>query len=107
MEVCLTSNMQTNPSIKDIKNHTLKKMLENGLSVTVCTDNRLVSNTTVTDELQLAVDNFDITPKRLKDIIIYGFKRNFYPATYMEKRVYCRQIIDYYQKLESEFKIVY
>ena len=29
IEVCLTSNMQTNPAIKDIKNHTFKEMFEN------------------------------------------------------------------------------
>ncbi len=105
IEVCLTSNMQTNPDIKDIKNHSLKKMLETGLSLTICTDNRLVSNTTVTDEVFLAVNNFDISPKKLKDIIIYGFKRNFYFGTYIEKRHYCRSIIDYYERIEKKYNI--
>jgi adenosine deaminase len=50
IEVCLTSNLQTNPDLKDIKNHKFKDMLENRMATTICTDNRLVSNTTVTDE---------------------------------------------------------
>jgi adenosine deaminase len=105
MEVCLTSNMQTNPSIASLRDHSLGDMLKNGLSVSICTDNRLVSGTTVTDELLLALDNFDIPPKQLKDIIIYGFKRSFYPGSYMEKRRYCRQVIDRYQRLEKEFGV--
>ena len=78
-------------------------MLENGLSVSLCTDNTLVSNTTVTKEIKLAVNNFDINPKKLRDIIVYGFKRNFFWGSYMEKRAYCRKIIDYYDKIETKY----
>jgi adenosine deaminase len=105
MEICLSSNMDTNPSLKDIRDHSLKLMLEHGLSVTLCTDNRLVSNTSVTTEYDMAVKNFDISPKRLKDIVIYGFKRSFFPDTYTEKRKYCHHIIEIYQKLEKKYGI--
>lgn len=101
IEICLTSNIQTMPAIKDIKQHPFKKMLEHRLSTTFCTDNRLVSNTTVTREIETAVNNFDIPPARLKDIIIYGFKRSFYPGDYAEKRKYVRKVIDFYELVES------
>lgn len=101
IEVCLTSNMQTMPKLKDIKKHPFGKMLENRLSVTFCTDNRLFSHTTVTNEIELGVKNFNISPKRLKDIIIYGFKRSFFPGDYMAKRAYVRRVIDYYEKMEN------
>ncbi len=107
IEVCLTSNLQTNPNLKSIKEHTFSKMLEAGLSVTLCTDNILVSNTSATKEVKLATDNFDIPPKKLKDIIIYGYKRNFFFGSYREKRKYCRQIIDYYEKIEKKHNIIY
>jgi adenosine deaminase len=100
IEICLTSNMQTMPAIAGIKQHPFRKMLEHRLSTTFCTDNRLISNTTVTNEIETAVSNFDITPARLKDIIIYGFKRSFYPGNYAEKRKYVRKIIDFYESLE-------
>jgi len=29
-------------------------------------------------------------------VIIYGFKRSFYPGSYIEKRAYVRQVIDHY-----------
>lgn len=99
IEVCLTSNMQTNPEIKDIKNHSFKTMLERKMSVVLCTDNRLVSNTTISKEIKLAVDNFNISPKTLKDIVLYGFKRSFYPGDYLEKREYIRQMMEYYDSI--------
>lgn len=105
IEVCLTSNLQTNPNLKDLSDHSFKHMLQEGLSVTLCTDNRLISNTTVSREIQLAVNHFDISPKKLKNIIIYGFKRNFYWGSYISKRIYCRQIIDYYEKIEQKYHI--
>jgi len=105
IEVCLTSNLQTTPSIKTLKDHSFGKMLDNSLSVTLCTDNRLVSHTSVTKELKLAIDNFDITPKNLKNMIIYGYKRSFFYQPYPKKREYVRQVINYYEKLEREYNI--
>jgi len=105
IEICLTSNMQTNPDLAELKNHPFKKMSESKLSVTFCTDNRTVSSTTVTDEIFKAVQTFNINRKDLKDIVIYGFKRSFFYGTYLEKRKYVRQIIDYYDRIEGQFKL--
>jgi len=106
IEVCLTSNLQTSPALKRISDHSLKKMLDNRLSVTLCTDNQLVSHTTVTRELNLALQNFDIPPDQLKDIIVYGFKRSFCHLPYPEKRKYVRRVIEYYERLEREHGVV-
>ena len=105
IEVCLTSNLQTAPDLTTVTDHSLGKMLENKLSVSFCTDNRLVSHTTVTDEINLAVNNFHITPAQLRNIIIYGFKRSFSYKRYPEKRDYVRTVINYYEKLEREFDL--
>lgn len=104
LEVCLTSNMQTIPEFKDLKDHSFSKMREAGLSVTFCTDNRLVSSTTVTDEIMKAVETFDISPKELKNLIAYGFKRSFYPGTYVEKREYVRRVLNAFEAVEKKFK---
>lgn len=104
LEVCLTSNMQTNPDFTQLKDHSFGRMREAGLSVTFCTDNRLVSNTTVSDEIIKAVEAFDIGSKELKSIIAYGFKRSFFPGTYVEKRAYVRQVLDAYEVVEKQFK---
>jgi adenosine deaminase len=95
LEVCLTSNLQTLPVLTDLNKHPFKRMLEERLSVTLCTDNRLVSRTTVTDEYLKAISAFHITPGILRHLLVYGFKRSFFPGTYREKRQYVRQILDF------------
>lgn len=103
IEVCLTSNMQTAPDLASVADHSLGRMLKNKLSVSFCTDNRLVSHTTVTDEIRKAIAAFAITPSQLKNIIIYGFKRSFSYMAYPEKRAYVRRVIDFYESLEEEY----
>ncbi len=103
IEVCLTSNLQTIPAIRDLSRHSFRRMRKAKLSATFCTDNRTVSQTTVTDEILKAVQAFHITPKELKNFVIYGFKRSFFPGTYMKKREYVHQVIEYYEKIERQF----
>lgn len=78
LEICLTSNLQTK-AIDKIENHPLKKYYELGLRVTINTDNRLISNTTVTDELYLASQVFELDLNDIANIIINGFKSAFMP----------------------------
>jgi adenosine deaminase len=105
IEVCLTSNLQTNPDLKDLKQHKFKEMLENRMATTICTDNRLVSNTTVTREFELAVNNFEIPMKRLKDIVAYGYKKSFFPGSYVEKRNYAKTTMQYFDKVALKYGI--
>lgn len=95
LEVCLTSNLQTLPVLTEMQKHPFKRMLKERLSVTLCTDNRLVSRTTVTEEYRKAVEAFRIQPGPLAHLLVYGFKRAFFPGSYREKRAYVRRILDY------------
>ena len=105
LEVCLSSNMQTTPAIRELRDHSLRRMLERGLSVTLCTDNRLVSNTTVCHEYQLAIEHFPIDAATLKDIAIRGFKRSFYYHSYQEKKAYLQRVVAYYDAVAKDFNI--
>jgi adenosine deaminase len=102
IEVCLTSNLQTNPDIKEYKNHKFKEMLDHRMAVTICTDNRLVSNTTVSREYRLALDNFPMPIRRLKDIVAYGFKKSFHPGHYVEKRDYAKKCMLYFDQVARQ-----
>ncbi len=106
IEVCLTSNMDTDPTLTSIADHPFRHMKDMKLSTTLCTDNRLVSRTSVSRELRLAVDNFALTARELKNIIIYGFKRSFFPKDYRQKRIYVRRVIDYYKTIERKHGIL-
>lgn len=96
LEVCVTSNMQTMPNLRRVEDHPFGRMVNSRLSVTICTDNRLVSRTTCTDELQKVTDAFKLPPNELRNVILHGFKRSFFAGSYLEKRAYVRRVIDYY-----------
>jgi adenosine deaminase len=102
IEVCLTSNQQTVPELAgDLRRHPFGEMRKRRLSTTFCTDNRLVSHTTVSGEIARAVEAFGLTAREIRDILIYGFKRSFFPGTYLEKRQYVRQVIDYSDRVTA------
>ena len=103
IEVNLTSNLQTTPGISSVAEHPLRHMLDQELSVSICTDNRLVSNTSVTRELQLAVNELPVTRHQLHNMILAGFKGSFYRGSYTEKREYVRAVLKRYDAVEQEF----
>lgn len=105
LEVCITSNMQTMPELRQVEDHPFGRMMRDKLSVTLCTDNRLISRTSVTQEIERACQAFRISPAELRNIIIYGFKRSFYPGTYAEKRGYVRQVINFYDQVAKEHEV--
>lgn len=102
LEVCLTSNQQTSPEYRDLSCHPFGEMMTHKLSVTLCTDNRTVSGTSVTEEFRKAVDTFDLTLKQIKNLVVYGFKRSFFPRDYAAKRAYVRRCMDYFERVARE-----
>ncbi len=103
VEVCLTSNLQTLPEIKSVSKHPVREMIKRGLSVSIATDNRLVSNTTVTKEMELLVKHIPLSRKEFKNIVIAGFKGAFFPGSYMDRRVFVRQVISHYDALAEKY----
>jgi adenosine deaminase len=101
VEVCVTSNLQTIPEIKSVDEHPVHKMIETGLSVTICTDNRLVSNTSVSRELELVATSAKLTRKQVRNLIVAGFKGSFFPGSYNQKRAFVREVIAHYEHLEK------
>jgi adenosine deaminase len=82
LEMCLTSNVQTQAT-PSFEAHPFRDYLKRGVRVTLNTDNRLVSSTTMTDELDRAVDTFDLDPIDVRQVLLNGFKSAFVP--YAEK----------------------
>ncbi|MEK7382341.1 MAG: adenosine deaminase family protein [Elusimicrobiota bacterium] len=102
LEVCVTSNLQTIPSIKSIAEHPIKKMIDYGLSISVCTDNRLISNTTVSRELELVVKHAGLTREQLRKLVVAGFKGSFFPGSHNDKRTFVAAVLKRFRALESE-----
>jgi adenosine deaminase len=82
LEVCLSSNVQTR-TVPSIREHPFHFYFRQGLRVTLNTDSRLISGTTVSDEVALAARAFRLSLYEVKKIIINGFKSSFLP--YAEK----------------------
>ena len=53
LEVCITSNIHTN-MYKSFDEHPIKDLIDIGFNISLNTDNRLMSNTTVSKEIQIA-----------------------------------------------------
>jgi adenosine deaminase len=103
IEVCLTSNLQTTPEIECIDSHPVSHMLAHNLAVAVCTDNRLVSHTTVTRELKLLSHHVPLTRYQFKNVAIAGIKGSFFPGSYNEKRAFVRRLSHRYEVLEEQY----
>jgi adenosine deaminase len=102
IEVCPTSNLQTIPEFKTLRNHPIQLMIDNGLSVTVSTDNRLISHTTICKELKLCVDHLELSSSQFRDLVLAGFKRSFFPGPYAEKRAYVRRAISLFDGIAKQ-----
>jgi adenosine deaminase len=89
LECCPSSNVQTG-AIRDLAAHPLKLYKNLGLRVTVNTDNRLVTDTTVSKELWLCHTQMGLSLKDLKQIILSGFKSAFLP--FHVKQGYLRKV---------------
>jgi adenosine deaminase len=89
LEVCLSSNVQTR-TVSSIREHPFDFYFKNGLRVTLNTDSRLISATTVSQEIGLAARTFRLSPYEIKRIIINGFKSAFLP--YNQKARVLREV---------------
>lgn len=78
LEVCLKSNIQTR-SAKSMASHPFKFYLDLGLRVTLNTDNRLITDTTVSDEYLLAQRQWNLSAEELGWIMENGFQSAFLP----------------------------
>ncbi len=78
LEICLTSNVQTR-AVPSFEEHPLRLYYDEGLVVTLNTDNRLMSGTTVTEEYWRAHKYLDFTWDELCEIAVMGFQSAFLP----------------------------
>lgn len=78
LEICLTSNVQTRVS-DSYESHPCREYFDRGLIVTLNTDNRLMSATTLTDEYAHAARELHFTWDELCRVAINGFSSAFIP----------------------------
>lgn len=78
LELCPTSNLQTGAA-KDIKSHPIGVLAKLRFRVTLNTDNRLMSRTSMSHEMEQVVGAFDWTFQDLQRVTINALKSSFIP----------------------------
>jgi adenosine deaminase len=78
LEICLTSNVHTGAA-PSYERHPVRQFFDRGLNVVLNTDNRLMSDTTLTAEYALAAERLDFTADELSTIALNGFESSFLP----------------------------
>jgi adenosine deaminase len=91
LECCPSSNVQTK-AVKRMADHPIRLFFDLGLRVTVNTDNRMVTNTTVSREYQVLHEQLGFSLEEIKELIIMGFKSAFLP--YSIKRAMLADVVD-------------
>jgi len=91
LEMCPTSNVQTHV-VSSLEAHPITTYVNNGVPVTVNTDNRLFSRTSVTDELWSVHQHCEIDADQLREIAINGFRYAFIQRD--QKQAILRSVID-------------
>ncbi|WNM32286.1 adenosine deaminase [Streptomyces sp. Li-HN-5-11] len=78
LEMCPTSNLQTGCATS-IAEHPVTALKDLGFRVTLNTDNRLVSGTTMTQEMSLLVEEAGWTAEDLRTVTVNALKSAFIP----------------------------
>jgi adenosine deaminase len=91
IECCPLSNVQTK-AVKRIGDHPIRLFYDLGLRVTVNTDNRLMTNTSVSKEYLTIHEELGFSLDEIKEIIIMGFKSAFLP--YAIKRAMLAEVVE-------------
>ena len=76
LELCPTSNLNT-AIFSDIKEYPLRKLMDAGVRVTINTDNRMVSNTTLEKEYILLKETFSLTQMEVETLMKNGAEASF------------------------------
>ena len=86
LEICITSNVQTRVAATHAE-HPVRHYYDKGLAVCLCTDNRLMSGVTLTEEYEHARDDLGFTWPELKRIARMGFESSYAPPEVKQQRL--------------------
>jgi adenosine deaminase len=82
LDLCPTSNVQAG-IVASLAAHPLAALHRAGVSVTLSTDDRTVSNTTLSSEMAAVVAAQGLTPAELVAIAVNGFRAGFGPHAFL------------------------
>ena len=87
LEICLSSNLHTGAT-PTLEQHPFAVFRELGMRLTLNTDNRLMSGTSMSEEYRIAHETFGCTLDDLEAISINGMKSSFSPYEFRCKLIF-------------------
>ncbi|HEY7527071.1 MAG TPA: adenosine deaminase [Candidatus Limnocylindria bacterium] len=82
LDLCPTSNVQAG-IVPSLAEHPLARLHRAGVSVSLSTDDRTVSDTTLSREMAAVSAALALTPTELVDIVVNGFRSGFGPHAFL------------------------
>ena len=90
IEICVTSNVRTG-CCGDILQHPVRRYFDNGLMLTLNSDDPAMFRTSLMQEYQLVQETFGFTDEHLRELARNSFEASFLPA---EKKVQFLDLLD-------------
>jgi len=90
IEICVTSNLRT-ACCANAADHPVKQYFDQGLMITLNTDDPAMFATTLDGEFQLAQDTYGFTNEQLRELARNSFEAAFLPA---EKKLHFLNLLD-------------
>ena len=90
IEICVTSNLRTG-CCASAADHPVKQYFDQGLMITLNTDDPAMFATTLNGEFQLAQDTYGFTNEQLRELARNSFEAAFLPA---EKKLHFLNLLD-------------
>jgi aminodeoxyfutalosine deaminase len=91
VEMCITSNLRTG-ACKDMQEHPVKKFFDEGLMITLSTDDPAMFQTSLNKEFEIAQQEFSFTEDHLRELARNSIEASFLPV---EKKLRFMQQIDF------------
>lgn len=98
LEMCPSSNVQTK-AVESLADHPLPLLFSMGFRCTVNTDNRLVSDTSMTAEFMKVVEEFNMGLEEIFQLTVAALEASFAPEP-VRQRILTEQILPAYEELE-------
>jgi adenosine deaminase len=99
LEVCPTSNICLGV-FPSLEKHSLPKLLDHGLKVTINSDDPPMFNTTLTDEFLVARSTFRWDGSLVRQLVLNAVEVNLLRES--EKKIMLRDFVETFRKLDSQ-----
>ncbi len=99
LEIAPTSNVFTKKYVKELKDHPIRQFYDNGILVTLNTDDPTLFSINIIDEYWNLYSEMGFSLDDLRQIVINGFKASFLPKS--KKKEYIRRVRKSWKKYFS------